>query len=613
MRFGSIVTSSVLGAWLAPSIALATEPDQVTMDLDQFLRMYEETKNRPEKPAPAPRDWALSSAHYKGEVILDNGEPVSAQFSARMHVEVLKDKDWVKVPLLPVTVALQSAKLSAQDASIVLEGGFYTLVTQKRGSFDVELLFAAEVQKLGGLDGIAFELVPSGATDVVFAVPSSDALDFTVANARLKQDHTDAGKRVVEATLPATGAMSIQWQRELPTEQAQEPRIYAQVYTLVGIGDGVLQATATIDHTILFSGVDTLRVQIPEGMTLLDVRGAGIRDWTLGSDQTVAVLLNDAAEGAYTLTLDLEKVIGEGSLEVQAPVITPVGVERSKGWVGVEARGNLELSSGSIHDATPVDVRTLPAAILGITSNPVLLGYKYLGNKAQIPLQVSQHADVDVLVTLADQARATTMFTADGRRLTSVQYEVRNNRTQFLRAKLPEGAELWSASVAGRAVQPAKAGDGRILVPLIRSQQAGGALAAFSVELVYVEKGQGPSASGSGTFHAELPRLDVPTTYVGWTIYAPNEAKIKKNSLDGSLRDVEYLSMPLGAPQVLEIQSYNQNVAQDARQQIADGAMGQGAAPVPVRLPLEGQALAFEKVLALDESLWVEFDYKGLD
>ena len=37
------------------------------------------------------------------------------------------------------------------------------------------------------------------------------------------------------------------------------------------------------------------------------------------------------------------------------------------------------------------------------------------------------------------------------------------------------------------------------------------------------------------------------------------------------------------------------------------------SAPVQVRLPVEGQALAFEKVLALGEELWVGFEYKGLD
>ena len=134
----------------------------------------------------------------------------------------------------------------------------------------------------------------------------------------------------------------------------------------------------------------------------------------------------------------------------------------------MQAIGNLELSAGAVKGAAVVDVRTLPPSILGVTGTPVLLGFKYLGEDAAIALDVSEHEEVDVLVTLLDQAEATTMFTRDGRRLTRVAYQVRNNRRQFLRLDLPDGAELWSASVAGKTVQPAAGSDGRLMIPLVQ-------------------------------------------------------------------------------------------------------------------------------------------------
>ncbi|MBT3221548.1 MAG: hypothetical protein HN348_20905, partial [Proteobacteria bacterium] len=385
-------------------------------------------------------------------------------------------------------------------------------------------------------------------------------------------------------------------------------------YTLVGIGDGLLQATTTIEQSILFAGVNQFQAKIPAELTLLDVSGAGIRDWTVADDGTLTVLLNYAAEGSHSMTLELEQPLAQTkNLKANVPLVEPLGVERSKGWVGVQALGALELAAGSVKGATPVDVRALPPAILGVTTNPVLLGYKYLGSEADIPLEVFQHDEVDVLVTLLDQSDATTMFTQDGRRLTSVRYDVRNNRRQFLRLTLPEGAELWSSSVAGRSVQPAKANDGRLLIPLVRSQAMGGALAAFPVEVVYVESGAAPSEAGKGTFKATLPQADVPTTYVAWTVYAPWQATISKKSYDGTLRHVDYLSRPLGATTVLTMDTYNAPMAQQANVQTKSGALGQGAAPVKVSLPVDGQALVFEKLLALDQDdLWVSFDYKGL-
>lgn len=593
----------------APSWA-ADPPERVTLTLAEFLKLYESSKNRPDKPEKPPRAFALSNARYDGRVVFDGDEPIAAVFDATITVEVLKE-GWARIPLLDGSVAVQKATINGVDAPVVLENGAYVLVTDRKGRFDVDVQLAASVSTDRGSSGFSFPLQLSGATSLRLEVAGEDALDFTVANARLEQDKTVNGVRVVEATLPATGSLAVSWQRSFEAdgpEDSVEPRIYSEVHTLVGIGDGLMTATAKVNQTILFAGVDTMKVRIPGDMKVLDVRGTGLRDWSF-EDGVVTALLNYEAKGTYTLTLDMERVLS--GTAAQAPVVQPLGVERSKGWIGVQARGALEINGDDVENAAIVDVRTLPASILGVTDTPVLLGYKYLGTDAVIPLEVEEHDEVDVLVTLLDQAEATTMFTIDGRRLTSVRYQVRNNRRQFLRLALPDGAELWSANVAGRAVQPAQS-EGRLLIPLVRSQAAGGALAAFEVEVVYVESGAGPADNGKGTFRASLPTADAPSTYVAWTVYVPEDAKIGKKSYEGSLRHTDYLSRPVRTQTALQVDSQNVPMQQAARVQAGGGGLGQGAAPVQVTLPLDGQAVQFEKLLALEEELWVEFAYKGL-
>jgi hypothetical protein len=602
---------SLAASLLFPALASAAEPDSVQLNLNQFLKLYEDAKNRPKDPEAAPRDHALAAARYKGRVIVQEGEPKSAVFTATFRIEVLKDKGWVRVPLLPTSVAIQSAKIGNVEAPVVVDGGYYTLVTDKKGAFDVTIELATSVFTSEGKSGFSFQMVPSGATEVELAVPAKEDLAFTVANAKVQTDKIVGADRVVNATLPSTGALSVSWQRKVEEAAKEDPKLYAEVYTLVGVGDGLLTATSTIHHTILFAGVDTLQVQVPEGMTLLDVKGTGIREWAV-KDRNLTVQLTYAAEGAYPLTLEMERPLTSGSQTTTAPVPVPLKVERSKGWVGVEARGNLEIAGGDVKGAAPVDVRALPAAILGITGNPVLLGYKYLAGTPTVPLVVSEHADVDVLVTLLDQATATTMWTVDGRRLTSVRYQVRNNRRQFLRLAMPEGAEVWSASVGGRAVQPAKAADGRVMIPLVRSQASGGSLAAFEVEVVYVEQGDAPDAAGKGEFKATLPRPDVPTTWVGWSIYAPEDAKVLPKSVDGNLRGVEWLSSPVQQAQVHHIETAMPQQQAATRGQTNAGAMGQGAVPVPVSLPLEGTPTYYEKLLSVNEDLTLSYRYKGL-
>lgn len=613
----SLSAAALLAVTLLVPNARAADPERVTMGLDEFLALYE--KSRVSEPE-APRDHAIASARYEGRVLVQDDRPHSARFSLDMRVEVLRKKGWARVPLLPATVALQSAKIKGVEAAVVIENGYYTLVTNQRGAIDLDIVFGAAVTTAQGRSTIEFALANSGATSVELSVPVEQDLDFSVAGARLKSDEVVGKDRVVKATLPSTGSMAISWQSKITEQEAakQQARVYAEVYSLVGIGDGVMRTNVTVNNTILFAGVRTLKYQIPAGMTLLGVKGDGIRDWNLGTDSKLEVLLNYAAEGAYTLTLEMEKVVGEKSQSLDTPVVVPLGVERAKGWLGVEARGTIEIGAGDVQRATTVDVRALPAAIIGITNQPVLLGYKYLGTDPAIPLTVSHHDEVDVLVTLIDQTQARSMWTPEGRRLTSVQYQIRNNRRQFLRLTLPEGAELWSASVGGRAVQPARAKDGRVMVPLVRSRSTGGALAAFQLEVVYVESAEPTTDSGRGTFKATLPRPDVPSTYVAWTIYSPERTKVKRRSVDGTLREVDYHSNPIPFEDVamIEMESpemQNDAVAQSTSSGSSGGAaMGTGATPVPVSLPLQGEEIYFEKLIALDEPLEVSFSYRGL-
>ncbi|MBC8072188.1 MAG: hypothetical protein IAG13_27960 [Deltaproteobacteria bacterium] len=604
-----------------PGRVLADEPpERVIMKLDEFLKMWETTRKRDEEP---PRDSALASARYKGEVVFEDGKPHAAVFKARQHIEVLRTKGWARVPLLPATVALQSAKIAGREAPVVIEGGFYTLVTDRRGAFDLDLQFGVAVTTTDGQSTISFQLAPSGATEIELAVPAKEDLDFTVYGAQLESDKVVGGNRVVEATLPATGSLTVQWQREIPEAEKKSARIYSEVQTLVSLGEGVMRANATVQHTILFAGVDKLSYQVPKGMTVLDVRGPGIRDWKLGEDGKLDVALNFAAEGSYSLAIDLERAMNDDSKDLSLPIVTPVGSERSKGYLGIESRGNLEIAAGRALGATPLDVRALPASILGITDQPLLFGYKYVGTTPKIDMITGAHAEVDVLVTLVDQTVAKTMWTREGRRLTSVAYQVRNNRRQFLRLALPAGAELWSASVGGRGVQPAKASDGRVMVPLLRSQeQQGGTLSSFDVEVVYVDAGAPTDDRGRGEFKAALPVPDVPSTYVAWTIYSPEGTKVGRFSHEGTLRHVDGLSNPIPRASFVEAGNVDMKAADMPAQQAYEGnvapaggaALGQGAAPVQVSLPLSGETTHYEKLLAFGEGerLEVSFRYRGL-
>ncbi|NOY25188.1 MAG: hypothetical protein GXP62_04885 [Oligoflexia bacterium] len=583
---------------------------RVVLPWQDFKTLWEAGHAPKDKLPPAPRAYAISSAEYVGSV---DGE--AAVFRATLKVDVLNAKGWTAVPILPTSVALRSAKVSGRDASVYLDSGWYTFITDKSGPVSIDLEFAVTTFDEGGLAGFSFALPQSGGTQVELSVPSDDDLDFDVANAQQVTNVHRGGRRVMRALLPADGNLSVSWQRSTEstdaTQSARTPRIYAEHQALVGVGEGLLTGRSIINYSILFAGTDTFAVDLPADVTVLDVTGQGLGDWSVTEQddrKVVTASLNFQAKGAYALTLDYESPFPDGGGSVTLPDLHVRGAERVKGFVGVDARSNLEVKAGDATIARLVDVRDLPAAILGQTDWPVLLGYRYGKEGWSIPIEVLQHDDVDMLVTIIDQAAATTVITPDGRRMTQVTYAMRNNRAQFLSLEMPAGATPWSTFVGGKAVKPALGDDGRLLIPLARSQASGGDLARFAVELVYVEDGGSADGGANNHFAATLPSADIPATAVAWTVYVPNQAKLRKASIDGTLRQVDWFT-PIDLGGVSSDQAVAQ-VQQQAQALYDSDAMGAGVQPVRVALPIDGTPLFFEKLLVMSDPLQVDFDYR---
>lgn len=588
-------------------------PDaKVVMPWNEFKTLYEQGKAPEKLPPPAPRDWSINTASYSG-VVTDDGS--AAVFDVDLQVQVHKVDGWVTVPLAPASVGLKSAKIGREDAPIFISGGWYTLVTDRSDTFTVSMELATSVFESDGSNSLSFQMAPSGGTQVSLDVPGGQDLSFSVGQAQLVTDVERNGMRHMEAILPATGNLAVSWQREIEEVEGveQEGRAYAEVHSLVGVSEGVIMGHSDVNYTIVHQGVEQLLVELPANVVLLDVSGSGIREWdsqTTGDVQLVTVDLNFEALGSYRLMLDYERALAEGGESLSVPTVGVKNVERVKGFVGVAALSTLEVTSGEVNGARRVDVRELPASILGRTDQPVLLGYKYRQADYTLPLTVRQHEDVDVLVTIADTAEAISMVTADGRVMNRVTWHVRNNRRQFLRLEMPEGAEIWSAKVAGKAVKPAVDENGMVLVPLVRSQASGGALAAFTVELVYVEKGQEPTEQGEASVDLVLPKVDVPVTYYRWSVYVPWEAKVKKRETVSSLRQVEWFNVPVTP----EGEYLGASAQQDMQMnyQAQNAATQGGVAPVEISMPVDGQALMFEKLLVLDEEVSVHVSLKKL-
>ena len=615
LRLDRLLATLAAFTLLSPA-AWAQDRDHVNMDLDEFLRLYDQSRTPTPEPAVPPYDHALTHLSLQAEVILEEGRPLSVAFKGKAHVEVLADRSWVSLPILPVSAALRSIRAGGKELAVTNDGMWHQILLDRRQGLDLDLDFVLPLSESQGTVSLGMDLPAWASTELSLAVPSGDSLDFTVAGAASVRERIDGVRRVVDATIPPGQGLWVSWQRALPQQEAGRARLQAEAWTLATLGDGLLSAQTTISWSIQQAAVEGFDLRVPEGIAVVDVLGTGLRRWQLAADRTLHVDLNFQAEGSYSMTLQLETEAPADGARREIPVVRPLGVERTKGWAAVVARGAVEVKPLDISGAVQVDVRSLPGSLTGATDQPILFGWKYLGDSVSLPFSATAHRDVAVLVTLLDEARATTMVTREGRRLTSVRYLVRNNGRQFLRAKLPAGATLWSAQVGGAAVQPGAGVDGAVLLPLLRSQENEGTLASFAVDLVYVEDGAPADTRGRLWVDAALPETDVPITWVGWSLWLPDGARLVKRGTTGSMRRVTTLSTPWNAEEIAQIQTVSTGnearFQQDVEGQLGADAMGQGTLPVEVRVPLRGTPIHWERLLALGDGLRVGFAVRGL-
>lgn len=587
---------------------LSSPGGEITLPWNDFEALYRKHVVDQQPKIVSPRDWTLDRAVFAGRVV-GEGDDAYAVVKLSLSGQVHKKEGWVTVPLLGASTALRSAKVGGKDANLFVKDGYYTLITDKQGAFAADLEFAVKLFNADGETGFTLPLPSAGATVVAVAVNSPEALDFAVPGSQGMSVTSVGNERRVEAYIPSMSSLTVSWSREVVEEakKKREARVYAEARTLVGVSEGVLSLRSDIDYTVLHAGVDKFDVKMPAETTVLDVRGNGIQNWTQDKDGTIHVQLSFPAEGLYRLGIDYERALQSGA---DIPLVKLTGVTRETDYVGVDARSAVEIVAKAATGAVPIDVRELPAALTGQTDYPVLLAYRARGGEVKIPLEVKQHQDLDMLVTLVDTASGETLVTEDGRRMTRVRYAVRNNRKQFLRVSVPEGAEVWSASVASRPVKIARGDGGGVLVPLVRSDASGGALTAFMVEIVYVQEG-GELANGRGEMRVDMPVVDAPSSVFQWTVYLPWTATIIPRTSEGSVRRVQWFS---AAPVLPAEAVVTQQAANAVRGEVANqgetGTLGQGVEPVEVQLPLTGNPYYFEKTLVLQEPLWVGFDYK---
>jgi hypothetical protein len=140
---------------------------------------------------------------------------------------------------------------------------------------------------------------------------------------------------------------------------------------------------------------------------------------------------------------------------------------------------------------------------------PVLAAYRYASRPFNLKLSLSPLAQGDSLNQIVDRASLDTRISKEGQALTDIRYFIKNRGNPHFRLTIPDGAQLWSATINGAAVVPVQDGKAS-LIPLPQSSDPN---AVLELDLKLASQSPDPKR-----VRVAAPTADAPVMLAEWKL-----------------------------------------------------------------------------------------------
>ena len=632
-----------------PSFQMKDE--KVLLTREQFKKLLNQMRPPDSTVIQPPADYLITKAAYTGRIT-----ETDTSFTVVFDLEIFERQrsQYVKIPLFPRNVALRDIFLNGEKGIVVFENNRYTLATDRVGKHQITVHFSLKTDLKQGPRAVSIPIPMTPITTLEIDLPFTD-IEVDVPNAQQIEVSRRGNATKVLALLSSTNAININWRKSLPEAEKGPAKVYADLINHIVVEDDALRINSTIALSVLQNTIPSLVLRIPEGYSILDVRGNGLGDWREVKQGDVMVLeipFEYPKQGNFSLTVMAEKILSQTSMAVDFSGFAVVDAIREKGFLGIELKGASQITLTSAEGLDKLDVSELPAELIGRSQKPLLFGFKYLHHPYLLVLDIKKHEEIPVISTVIDSASGVTLFTEDGKLVNRLIFKVRNTSKQFLELALPTQAEIWSVFVGGEPARP-RLNENKILIPLNRSQQGATGLAAFDVELIYFIKAK--RFGSFGTRESLFPVPDIIISQMLWSVYLPEGysllhiggtvekekfAKGIRPLLGSAKRFTYYAPAPATEPVgddefqdkvrkeasklkgqfsanlALSEEQLTEQVENEARfgqrvQDIQEGKvpLAAGVLPIRIQIPTTGQLFRFAKTIISEDVLTMNFTF----
>lgn len=474
---------------------------------------YRDLRAKAFPPSPPPEPLAIAALLTRVEYDL-RVEGDAAMGRARLSVDVLRE-GYVSVPT-PAGLLVREARLDGKPVALIDgppgKAASPSVLLARPGRAVLELDVVVPVVAAAGTETLTVPQSTAAITRVVLAVPRA-GVDLRVAGGLLIESAPGPVSRFV-AHGGGGGALSLSWRRKVDDQRASVPlRLRATLTQVVGLAEESAQLSAQVELEAAQGQADRVRIALPPGLAVNQVSGPLVADWETSGDALTVRFLEPLRDRTSLVVVGEARCPREGRIDI--PLARVSGVERESGGVAVEVLGAGEIrrqEARGLEAADPADLGPAVAA----RESPSLAAFRFRPQDGQtaraLTVELVRYTPEAILVANVDEARYRVLVSEDGKTLAQARYAVRNNQRAFMAVRLPEGATLWSASVAGRSVRPGKSADGALLLPLQKGK-AGEEAPAFAVEVSYF--GRSARWAAKGREQVTLPAVDLPVSKSG--------------------------------------------------------------------------------------------------
>ncbi|MDY0017402.1 MAG: hypothetical protein RBS89_06145 [Candidatus Delongbacteria bacterium] len=467
-----------------------------------------------------PYEYLVTKAVYKGKMNRENTD-----FTATFLVHVLKDDQYLKIPVIPNSTAVEDIKVNGKPALIVSESGYSNVVLQGKGEYRIEAEFSVKSTLEKGPYELYININKTPITLFELEIPMPQ---IEVEIPQANQISTNEKNKVtyVSAVITESYSISVKWRKKFEIIEKLPPKVYADLNHLISIEDNALKTTTQINYNILHSEIETVAVSIDDNVNILNIYGAGTGEWQeiIKKDvRQIIIPFTYGKKGNAGVSIVTETPLSAEGLETAFTGIKTLNTIRETGSIGIELNTSAEVTVTENKGLERIAVQTLPTEILNRSAKPLIEGFKYAKHPFQLMLNIKKHKKIGVPMAAAYSANAVTLFTEDGKIVHSIEYKIKNSSKQFLEIKLPADAQVFSVFVNGNPVESSLNDDGKLLIPLIRSNSLNSTTDTFPVEVIFANSEE--KFSFFGTKNTIIPPIDLFTSQIMWSVYIPHGYK----------------------------------------------------------------------------------------